>query len=128
MNWGGGNVYLFEKLSGKRIIPNDALLFRNAHNNYALIGSILPNSIKSKTIVWGSGCQDFDQVVHRHPKQVLEVRGPKTRDYLLHNGIDCPEVYGDPALLLPLVYQPKDTTPKYKRTFIPPAKCKAFAV
>lgn len=120
MNWGDDiNVYLFEKLSGKLIIPNDALLFRSAHKNYALIGSILPKSINGKSIVWGSGCQDFDQVVHRHPKQVLAVRGPKTRAYLLRNGIECPEVYGDPALLLPLVYQPKDKTLKYKMTFIP---------
>lgn len=120
MNWGDDiNVYLFEKLTGKRVIPNEALLFRSCHKNYAFIGSILPNAINRKTIVWGSGCMDFSRDINCQPKQVLAVRGPKTREYLLRNGIDCPEVYGDPALLLPLVYQPKDKTKKYKVTLIP---------
>ena len=120
MNWGDDiNVYLMEKLTGKSILPNETLLFRKFHDNYLCIGSIIPGCVNSKSIIWGSGCLDFDSKMSIVPRKVCAVRGPKTREYLLSNGVECPEVYGDPALLLPLVYQPKDKNKKYKMTFIP---------
>lgn len=41
------------------------------------------------------------------------MRGPITRSCLQEAGYDCPEVYGDPAVLMPLIYQPEDQTKKY---------------
>lgn len=41
------------------------------------------------------------------PKQVLAVRGPLTSRRLNELGYDCPTVYGDPAILLPLFYESK---------------------
>lgn len=122
MNWGDDlNVYMLERMTGKKVVPAEMLVFKNLHHKYACIGSVLPSCMNRNTIVWGSGCMNFElQIIKgQQPKAVKAVRGPLTRKYLMYNGIECPEVYGDPALLLPLVYQPKDTTKKYKISFIP---------
>ena len=46
------------------------------------------------------------------------MRGPLTRAILLQRGRQVPEIYGDPALLMPLIYQPRVSI-KYKYGLIP---------
>lgn len=72
---------------------------------YLIIGSVLAY-IDAGTIVWGTGfCFSEDKIINK-PKKVCAVRGPLSRDRLLKLGVDCPEIYGDPALLMPLYYKP----------------------
>lgn len=74
--------------------------------NYLVIGSVLQVSNKN-SIVWGSGLHfNTSGFYYDKPKKVLAVRGPLTRKNLLSLGVDCPEVYGDPALLLPGIFMP----------------------
>ena len=83
------------------------------------IGSILDRAT-SNSIIWGSGFISKQSVLLEKPKKIYAVRGPKTREKLIGFGIDCPEIYGDPALLMPYVYQPKKTIDKkYKVGIIP---------
>lgn len=69
-------------------------------------GSIIAHAKKPYTArLWGSGIiSRTDKFVR--PLSVLAVRGPETRLHLLKHGVSCPESYGDPGVLLPLVYRP----------------------
>lgn len=64
------------------------------------------------THIWGTGLrteppQEEDAQHDYKTLNVHAVRGPLTRDFLLRRGIWCPPVYGDPALLLPRLFQPE---------------------
>jgi pyruvyltransferase len=109
------NPILVNALTGKKIVQVAAKRYRKPH--YFVIGSILSRATKHTT-VWGSGFISSDARCIEKPAQVCAVRGPKTRDSLLAQGIQCPEVYGDPALLLPKIFLPK-AQKQYKIGVIP---------
>ena len=68
------------------------------------IGSIIHLS-KENDYVFGSGLGVLEPESLPH-LNICAVRGPLTRETLAHYEIDCPEVYGDAALLLPKFYTP----------------------
>lgn len=91
---------------------------------YAL-GSIISFGYQNCTI-WGSGIVQplscirkfFHSSICRR-LDIRAVRGPLTRDLMLKLGHKCPEIYGDPALLMPLIYQPKNNIKKNRLLIIP---------
>ena len=107
--------YIFEKLTGYK---HNFVDIRKDNNkfNYLTIGSIL-NLANNKSIVWGAGIiqQNLNTI---NPLKICCVRGPRTRIALKNINIDVDEKYGDPALLLPLIYN-KKTDKKYKIGIIP---------
>lgn len=111
-NWGDDINYWFLREIIKddfRLYNESPLAFRNNDVNYLVIGSTINLLTKTNSIVWGAGCITDKSPLKYMPKKVLAVRGPLTRNYLLKNGVECPPIYGDPALLLPLHYiPPKD--------------------
>ncbi len=110
--------YLVEKISGKGIKwvhPKKQPWYKWDKTNYVTIGSILHHA-SIDSIVWGSGIIDMEQ--HITKADYRAVRGPQTRKFLLDLSYECPEVYGDPALLLPKYYHP-EVEKKYKLGVIP---------
>jgi hypothetical protein len=94
--------YLVAKLTGKRAIlfwPGSkmARLFRHS----IMTGSIISHS-RPGTWVWGSGIISRNDAIAGG--RFLAVRGPLTAAHLAAMGFVPPTVYGDPGLLLPLVY------------------------
>lgn len=79
---------------------------RNDEGKLIAIGSLM-NVIEDGDVVWGTGIHSWRKRDKKDGVTFLAVRGSLTRDMLLKYGNDVPEVYGDPALLLPLIYNPK---------------------
>ncbi len=119
-NWGDDlNVYFAQNLFSKKIINYETsiLSWLFHRTNYTMIGSML-HAANRHTIVWGTGMLAEDMYPKEVPQKILAVRGKLTREALIKQGYDCPEVYGDPALLLPYFYQPSKEK-KYRVGIVP---------
>lgn len=91
---------------------------RKSQGKFVGIGSIM-SCVRENDIVWGTGIIRANQDLSPGIKaKYLAVRGKKTRDMLIKAGAKVPEVYGDPALLLPLMYNP-EIEPIYEVGYIP---------
>lgn len=86
------------------------------------VGSILTHGYQNAT-VWGSGLLNGDTKKTRaclrlQKLDIRAVRGPLTREVLMKNGHDCPEVYGDPAILMPMFYKPTSSEKRHSVSVI----------
>ncbi len=108
--------YIIAHFSDKKIKRIPSILYPYL-NHFFIVGSILQKS-SEKTMIWGSGFISGKSKCKEEPKKIYAVRGPLTRCILMAEGIKCPEIYGDPALLMPEIYHPKKKK-KYKIGIIP---------
>lgn len=70
-----------------------------------LLGGSVLQACRDGDIIWGVGLRDPAMPMPFRKLDVRAVRGPLTRAFLASSkGIHCPEVYGDPALLLPRLF------------------------
>ena len=93
----------FTGMFGKSVCENAKALLANGLVDLA-IGSILSRS-RQNYLVWGGGYMDASE--KGLGGKYLAVRGPYSAEKLEAEGYPRCNVYGDPALLLPLVYTPK---------------------
>jgi Polysaccharide pyruvyl transferase. len=118
-NWGDAlNPVLIEHMTGKKVFLSTSVFNLFNEDVYWAIGSILGNYSDKNQVVWGSGIISKDVEINCKPKKILAVRGPRTRDILFSKGLDCPEIYGDPAMLYPYYYKP-NIKKKYQLGLIP---------
>ncbi|HSX38887.1 MAG TPA: polysaccharide pyruvyl transferase family protein [Chlamydiales bacterium] len=86
------------------------------------MGSIM-NYAQDHDVIWGTGVngKSLEKVYQFTTLDVRAVRGPLSRDFLLKRGIPCPEVYGDPTLLLPMFFPEfqKPTAPENDYVIVP---------
>lgn len=112
------NYYMLSKLTGKQIVNYNDIYIHEAIN-FCCIGSILDSLANSRSIIWGAGFILDWSTMKEKPLKVCAVRGKLSRNRLLSLGVDCPPIYGDPVLLLPLVYTPVSSKRKYTLGIIP---------
>lgn len=94
--------WLIKQMTGRDVEYNDG---HNSPTTLA-IGSIVYQAMPNST-VWGSGLFGTEQKKSVCSEaEYKAVRGPLTRNLLRIHKIQCPEIYGDPALLCPLYYNP----------------------
>jgi|TARA_B100001971_G_C18263774_1_gene589649 pyruvyltransferase len=95
------NKQLLELIGGSQVcwVPNNY-----SYEHFLATGSILGRA-NEHSVIWGSGLISKNDLPIFTPKKIHAVRGPLTRAVLLTKGIDCPQVYGDPALLLPMYFK-----------------------
>ncbi len=101
--------YLISKITGMSVLNIQNLQF----SGIMAVGSIMQMLDRKNMTVWGSGLieEPTDEVIknlQKYEPEILSVRGSETAKFLLEAGIDVPDksVYGDPALILPLFYNP----------------------
>ncbi|SDL41648.1 Polysaccharide pyruvyl transferase [Salinimicrobium catena] len=100
-NFGDALVpWLVKKISGKGVEWNSKKTLKKT-KIFFVIGSILEQAHKN-CIVWGAG------VINSHsrikPSNFLAVRGPISYSRVLASGEKMEPIWGDPALLCPMVY------------------------
>ncbi len=101
--------FIVEKVIGEKVVRAK----QEQREKLLALGSIMHFAKEGDTI-WGTGING-KMIDRQTPNvKVLCVRGPLTRDILLKQGRSCPEIYGDPGLLMSRYYK---ITPTEKRPF-----------
>lgn len=71
---------------------------------YFVTGSIMSYT-GPNCIVWGAGIMNRNDIISPQAR-ILAVRGPLTFKRAVECGATCTDIFSDPALLLPRIYQP----------------------
>lgn len=118
-NWGDALApHLVQQLSGHPAVNARDVVTTGDRPVYTTIGSMLGVVRYRNLVVWGTGFVDPGSSLRVRPREICAVRGPMTRQRVLESGLDCPEVFGDPALLYSRLH-PTSVTKEYSLGVIP---------
>jgi pyruvyltransferase len=115
----------------ERIIGHEVTIAKEPFEDRKLLGmGSIMSYARTGDLIWGTGVNGKEKVGSYlfSSLDARAVRGPKTREFLLKRGIPCPEVYGDPTLLLPQLFPEfkKAEEPIYEYVIIPHFSDEAF--
>ena len=101
---------IFEYMMDRNGIKNDVKMKKTIH--LMTVGSLI-GMYDFDAVVWGSGvhCMENVRRIYKQSKyrkyDVRLVRGPITQEFLKSAGYSVPELYGDPAVIMPDIYTPR---------------------
>ncbi|MDR7210673.1 polysaccharide pyruvyl transferase family protein [Flavobacterium piscis] len=115
---------LLSKVIFDYLLKHKGIKSLRSHQTYrvSFLGSVI-QFLTGDAIVYGSGFL-YESVVSKFALEnvkldIRAVRGPNTKRMLESIGHVVPEVFGDPAILLPMFYQPKIAAVKKDYIVIP---------
>jgi pyruvyltransferase len=76
----------------------------SAFRRKILVGGSAIEFARDYDIIWGAGIRNINQKKYFKTIDVRAVRGPLTKEFFDNNMIPCPNIFGDPALLLPTLF------------------------
>lgn len=124
MPWGKGENfgdYLSKIIVGEIAKNYGFTHIKETSNKLLAVGSIL-HFAKTDDIIWGSGINgkiSLDKLKFTN-LDIKALRGPLTKETLKKMNIKTPDIFGDPALLMPTLFPNLKFTPiKNKVTVIP---------
>ncbi|WP_187261809.1 polysaccharide pyruvyl transferase family protein [Pontibacter beigongshangensis] len=137
LNYNHIDLYYWKPLTGElnfgdhlsKVVVSKVLADRNhlleeetkTRRTLLAIGSVL-HFASDTDVIWGTGVNG-KVAVNEHTFSTLDVRavrGPLTREFLQERAIAVPEVYGDPALLLPHIFPGRFSRDPQKKYVVVP--------
>lgn len=128
LEWWNGKVNIGDQLAP--VIYDWMLMRKNVKPMWTkrtihllTVGSIL-GIFFCDGIVWGSGILGFESMdfIHKHKRlikyDIRAVRGPLTAHFLETQGYKTSNIFGDPGILMPLIFTPSDCKKRYKVSII----------
>lgn len=91
---------------------------KREHPKLLAVGSLM-HYARAGDVIWGTGCISEETRIKTNKLLACAVRGPRTRAVLLKHGVECPEVYGDPAILLPRFISPNAVSKTHSLGVVP---------
>lgn len=114
-------LVIYKWILDKYSLNKDKKISKTIH--LMTVGSIIGMK-QFDAVIWGSGihCLGSVKAIMKGKKyikyDIRAVRGPITRFLLMSAGYSCPENYGDPGILMPLIYKPNNISKEYKISVI----------
>lgn len=113
------NPDLFYKITGLEAVNYKNVFQLLTPQVYLFIGSNLDGIRIKNSVICGAGFKSEESKLKVKPVKIVAVRGPLTKKKLQENGVECPDIFCDPGLLVSDFYPQKGIQKKFDIGIIP---------